>query len=273
MPAVTVPTKPVASPIETLEGILEIGLEYMRIVFEDEENVIDNTGENAYEETELENEIAEEIDADLFIDNILVAEEAERPTIFLRYTANIVDYSDSFIINPSNEEEEEDTVPPEMSFDPEEIVDIAEGALGTGSPFARQTPNAVIAEIISGPVFDQIRPFEILTPWQSIGQQYVGNPFLTEDTFYSYAEVETPNTDELLEGMTDFVDLDLFTGYQLQQQQNNQDKIASATVAVFDDVSFDVLDTGVLENKIDAASLVQVKEVASFGFNNMFSFF
>lgn len=263
--------------LEKKTAVLEILGEYMKISYEKESNdEEEEIGENAYEEEDLTAETENEIqDPGVFIDNVQILESVKRPTIFLRYNANI-DSGESYIVDVEEETEEEDEVPPEQSFDPEEIVEIAEGSLGTGSPFASQVANAAIAEIIRGPIADVIRPYEVTRPWQTVGPQYVGNPFLTEDTFYMYAEVETPDTTEDIVNLSDFIGIEDAESYVELVNQNNQDSNALSSVDLAIDLQLKEVATGLESNlvsveKIDAVSATQIATVMSFG--NMASYF
>jgi hypothetical protein len=258
-------------------GVLEILGEYMKISYEEEDNdEQEDIGESAYEEEDLTSE-TDLVDRDpgSFVDNVQVLESTKRPTIFLKYNANI-NFGESYIVDVEEETEEEDEVPPEQSFDPEEIVEIAEGSLGTGSPFASQVANAAIAEIIRGPIADTIRPYEVTRPWQTVGPQYVGNPFLTEDTFYMYAEVETPDTSEDFFDVSDFIGLDEAESYVELVNQNNQDSNSLTSVGLAIDLQLKEVANGLDNNlvsveKIDAVSATQIATVMSLG--NMASYF
>jgi hypothetical protein len=257
-------------------GVLEILGEYMKISYEEDNDEQEDIGENAYEEEDLTSETeTNDQDPGSFVDNIQVLESVKRPTIFLKYSANI-NFGESYIVDVEEETEQEDEVSPEQSFDPEEIIEIAEGSLGTDSPFASQVANAAIAEIIRGPIADTIRPYEVTRPWQTVGPQYVGNPFLTEDTFYMYAEVETPDTSEDFFDVSDFIGLDEAESYVELVNQNNQDSNSLTSVGLAIDLQLKEVANGLDNNlvsveKIDAVSATQIATVMSLG--NMASYF
>jgi len=260
--------------VESAQATIEIYGDYMLVSYESEEDA--ETGEEAYEEGEFESEEASAINPDKFIDNIQVVSIVKRPTIFLRYNADI-DFSQSFeSAQPEEAEEAEEEEEPTLSntgFTAEEIEEIAEGSLGADSPFASQTANAKIAEIISGPQISQVRSFEILQPWQTVGSKYLGSPFLNEDTFYQYAEVETPDTDEFIQSFESYVNIDAAESYASLQVEIDQDSASpvlemDVVSSQLEDMSTQFANNSLHENKIDSISLVQVQEIISMNFGS-----
>ena len=271
-----------------VEAIIEIFGEYMKVSYESDDQT--DTGENAYEEDEFENQETEITDVNKFIDNITVVSNTKRPTIFLRYNADI-DFTDSFVAEPSEEnieEEEEEPTIEDSGFTAEEIVEIAEGSLGTGSPFASHTANAKIAEIIAGPQASQFKSYEAMQPWQLVGSQFIGNAFLNETTFYQFAEVETPDTDENISTFGNYINLQIAENIVSLQKEIDQDSAAPVVeankmeVEQFEVAKDEILEftsfqaqqfnsgnaNTSLETKFDATSLVQIGEMNSMGFNS-----
>ena len=128
-----------------------------------------------------------------------------------------------------------------------------------------------IAEIISGPPVGNIKAYEVMSPWQSIGPKYIGNPFINQTNFYQYAEVETPDTDEIIQGFQNYISIDVAEGVTALQVEIDQDSIIPVTemevfATQFEDISSQFSNSSLYDNKIDSDSLVQFQEVTSMSF-------